>query len=69
VSIRQDPVERRATALILLAIAWISLTVGRVVWADEAAPWWSPFALWALLILLGAGLARPIAGERDEEER
>lgn len=60
---RQQPSERRATALILLGFASLALTFGRGVWADDAAPWWGPFALWLALVGVGVGLARPLAGD------
>lgn len=54
-----------AKALFALAIA-LALTASplRDYWASSRSPWWTPFAVWAVLIGLGAWLAFT-TGEKD----
>ncbi len=49
--------DRRAAAVLVLAFAMLATTAGRKLWAGSGAPWWTPFALWVLLILLSFGMA------------
>ncbi len=51
--------DLRALTLLLLAFAIALLaTPLRTVWAHPGAPWWTPFAVWSLLILLALLIAR-----------
>lgn len=50
-----DGKARAAVAVLLGAVA---LTAGRGLWAADDAPWWSPFGLWAALLVVGVALAR-----------
>lgn len=50
-----DGKARAALAVLLGAVA---LTAGRGLWAADDAPWWSPFGLWAALLVVGVALAR-----------
>jgi len=50
----RDSEDRRALDVVVVVGAAVALVAGRVLWAHEAAPWWSPFGLWALLVGIGA---------------
>lgn len=50
-----DPRDASATALAVGAL--LLLSPGRHLWAFASAPWWSPLAVWILLLALGAWIA------------
>jgi len=59
--------DRRAMAVVVFGAACWLLLFGRTWWASEHAPWWSPFALWCVLVFLGAAVTRPAVRDESAE--
>jgi hypothetical protein len=53
----REPPRPRASVLFVFGLGFLILaSPARAVWTHAALPWWSPFAAWGAVLLLG-GLA------------